>query len=55
MVRLTAVETNSLAPSRTSLQLGTDDEANHGAQFVEGAQTWFDSVWITIARERESE
>ncbi|ADD40047.1 winged helix-turn-helix domain-containing protein [Stackebrandtia nassauensis] len=33
----------------------SDDDATHGAQFVEAAQTWFDSVWTTIARERESE
>lgn len=32
-----------------------DDDANHGAQFVEGAQAWFDSVWTTIARERDAE
>jgi DNA-binding transcriptional regulator YhcF (GntR family) len=28
-----------------------DDEASTGAQFVEAARTWFDSVWDSIARE----
>jgi DNA-binding transcriptional regulator YhcF (GntR family) len=29
----------------------SDDETSAGAQFVEAARAWFDSVWNTIARE----
>lgn len=29
----------------------TDDETSSGAQFVEAARAWFESVWSTIARE----
>jgi hypothetical protein len=28
-----------------------DDEASTGAQFVEAARAWFESVWDSIARE----
>lgn len=30
-----------------------DDETSHGAQFVEAARTWFESVWDTIAQDYE--
>jgi len=29
----------------------TDDDASHGSLFVHAAQSWFDSLWSTIARE----
>ena len=28
-----------------------DDETSSGAQFVEAARAWFDSIWNTISRE----
>jgi hypothetical protein len=31
----------------------SDDDTSHGTQFVEAAQTWFDSVWNTVAHEYE--
>lgn len=31
-----------------------DGDASHGAEFVESARGWFDSVWTTIAREYKS-
>ncbi len=32
----------------------TDDESSSGRQFVEASRTWFDSIWLTIAREYEA-